>query len=209
MKSKFLFVALTSLLTMTVFNSCEKEDDDDTGGGGVINNNTITAKVENGSDYNGEINLVKALIVTGERRNPQTGHYEWTGHEVGSSSYSNGGFTLKLLESVDDRYLQPGTDELPEGLTISNPDVKIGFVTIVAYDESGAEIGSFELYSEDYEGILLYADGNVSVTGSSAYDDERTYNLQLKKGWNTVYVVGDDEATTQTPSRLKWYFDYN
>jgi hypothetical protein len=206
-KSKFLWAALMSLMLMAVFNSCEKEDDDDTGGG-VVSNNTITAKVENGSDYNEEINLVKALIVTGERRNPQTGQYEWAGHEVGSGSYSKGGFTLKLSASVEDQYLEYLEDEFPDGLTISDPDVKIAFVTIVAYDESGAEIGSFELYSEDYEGILLYADGNVSITGTSADEEEMTYNLQLKKGWNTVYG-NDDRITTQTPAGLKWYFDYN
>jgi hypothetical protein len=205
MKHKFLFMALAGLMTMPVISSCDKEDDDDdTGANGVIINNTITVKVENGNDYNEEIDEVKALAYS-----RGSGH-----NEVGSGAYSNGGFTLKLLESVSEEYLESVSPEIPvfpESITISNPDVKWASIDIVAY-KSGNEVGGFYYGNEDWgEASFVYVTDDVSMTGTDTDDGYvGTYNVHLKKGWNIMYQSNDSESsyelTTSVPSPMKWYY---
>ncbi|MDR1338646.1 MAG: hypothetical protein LBK58_01075 [Prevotellaceae bacterium] len=161
------------------------------------------------SGYDGEIDLVKAEVYS---ENDET--------TLASVSYTNGGFTLKLPESVSDKYLDNfvkdylGDDY--EGITVSNPNVKVCEVNLEAY-ESGSDnrIGSFYHKTEDWEGDLYYVEADLSITGSSTdeYGDTSKFsNFHLKKGWNIIYFkhIGYIyEWTTQVPEGAKWHFYYS
>ncbi|MDR2287162.1 MAG: Ig-like domain-containing protein [Prevotellaceae bacterium] len=190
----------------------------------VTADTTITATVENGSSFNGEVDTVKAEIEYIKSNG------RWDDYMLASAPYSNGGFTLKLPKEVSDLYLNALSEgEIPDSITVSNRNVKIGQVFLNAY-ESNYQVGNFYHGTADWEGFLIYANGNVSVTGSNTYteindfdgdgvpDETYTYtekdNVHLKKGWNMVYTRETEkenntyeyEMTTTAPSDAKWYF---
>ena len=106
---KYLMMAFVSLFAVAALSSCDKgkdEKNDDDGGGTntVIVNNTITATVESGSSYSWNIETVKALVVTEDEHDPETG-YHHVGYEAATSPYTNGGFTLNLSPTVNSSYL--------------------------------------------------------------------------------------------------------
>jgi hypothetical protein len=224
MKSKFNFsvmAAMFAILPAATFVACDKDDDTDSG---AIANNTIVAAVNNGSSYSGQIDAVKAIIGTYEKFDSETGTYVWTGdYETGSGLYVNGGFTLKLQETVADKYLLSIFEDeaMPSGgITISNPNVKRRSVTICAYKADVETGGVFNYHTADetWYGTLLYVNGDVSLTGSTTDDDGEStyiekYNVHLKKGWNMVYgkevekeSSSEFELTTTVPTGLQWYF---
>jgi hypothetical protein len=210
MKKKFSIMAFVSLFTVVALCSCSKDDNgDDNGGSGGIHNNTIIASVEDGNSYDGEIDVVKALVITGEDS------HGWTGYEAASSTYSNGGFKLNLTATVSDEYLGGEFKNIPDGITVNNPNVKTEWGLVIAY-KSDRQIGEF-YYGKDCESYLMYANGDLSITGSyTDYDgDLEKYNVHLKKGWNMVYEMDTEtkdgkeeyEVTTQAPVGSKWYYD--
>jgi hypothetical protein len=197
--------------------SCSKDEDDENGNAQVPDNK-FTA-VENGASYNGKIDVVKAEIYSESSSNYIT---------LASTTYENGGFTLDLPESVSAQYLE-GLDveeDVPEGLTVSNLNVKTGWVDLDAY-KSNSETGYFYHGTGDWEGGLVYFDSDCNMTGSYTdtdtyseitYTDKYFYNVHGKKGWNIMYYKetkkGDysyeEEITTQVPAGAKWYFyDYS
>jgi hypothetical protein len=224
MKRNFLMMALVCLFTVVAISSCKKDDDDENNGG---IGNTLTVTVENGSSLNGKIDNVKLEIGY-----ELLSSYGWGYYEVASAPYSNGGFTLNLSETVDDTYLEAfDTDDLDDGVKVSNPNVKTGYAEIEAY-KADYSTGCFYHGTNDWESELMYANGDVSVTGS--YTDTETWedsvggtitetltekcNIHLKKGWNIMYYKGTEkgnntyevETTTTAPSGAKWYYvDYS
>jgi hypothetical protein len=187
----------------------------------VVEDNTITVTVENGSSYNSKIDVVKAEIIV-----------EDDDIEV-SAPYSNGGFTLKLPEPISDVNLEAAfedEDDYPEGVTVSNRNVKVAYLDEIEGYKSNNYIGDFYNESSDgWELEYIYSNGNVSVTGAGTeeyeydyngdgeYEKERyKYNMHLAKGWNIVYFKYIEkennnyeyEVTTQAPaSTIKWYFE--
>ena len=151
---------------------------------------------------------------------------------MSDADYDNGEFTLKLPESVGNKYLKPffaDEDDIPDELTISNLDAKIGATYLLA-SESNEFAGLFYYatgtYSSAWIGGLVYVNSDLSVTGSFigeiyTFDDDGniidingdcplTYNVNVKKGWNIVYektTEDEYEMTTIAPSGLKWYFE--
>ncbi|MDR2621645.1 MAG: hypothetical protein LBC48_03575 [Dysgonamonadaceae bacterium] len=219
MESKFLKVAFVSLSAVVAFSSCDKDDDDNGGFNNMVQDNTITAVVENGNNYNDKIDTVKIRAW-----DENTSSYK----TLASTDYSNGGFTLQLPATVSDHYLYElfGDDEIPEGVSVSNLDVKTLDEEIGAYQsDSEYSIGEFYHGTKDWYGMLIYVDGDVNVTGSfteTEYDeyDDKTYtekikyNVHLKKGWNIAYAketekgtLREYEVSSQVPSGAKWYFD--
>jgi hypothetical protein len=205
MKRNFLMMAFVCLFTVAALSSCSKDDDDT----GNISDNTVVAVVENDSSYPGMIDIVQAEIWSEDGL-----------HVLASAEYKNGGFSLTLPESVNDRYLDPfDEDYIPEAIKISNWDVKTGWIYLEAYNTADVNVGYFYHKTGGWEGELVYASGNVSITGSYTEEDDdgdtRTekYNLNLKKGWNIVYAnetkTGNAytlESTSTTPAGAKWYF---
>jgi hypothetical protein len=135
-------------------------------------------------------------------------------------AYVNGGFTLDLPASVDDKYLytfDEKFDVLPESIKVSNPNVKMTDPSLSAYKwdpeatYNPVTVGYIYYGTTDilWRGNLWYVDGDVTITGSSKV--ERTvdglqiskttvYSINAKKGWNIVYKneVHTDTETTES-----------
>jgi hypothetical protein len=218
MKRDYFKMAFVSLFAVVALCSCSKDNDDnnDKAGNSVIQNNTISVSVENGASYSGKIDIVKAEIYS-ESDNEYV--------PLVSVPYNSGVFTINLPANVGAQHLSPPFEDEDEmqGLTVSNPNVKGGSVDLDAY-KSNSEIGLFYLETGDWEGSLIYVDGNLNITGShtetgDGWTETLKYNYNLRKGWNIVYVKEtskgnnsyDVEFTTQVPGgEAKWYFhEYN
>jgi hypothetical protein len=226
MNRNFLMMAFVSLFTVVALCSCSKDDDEngDNGGNGVIQNNTLTVSVENGASYSGKIDVVKATTYS------ESDDDEFT---LVSAPYTNGGFTLILPANLGAQYLENlDEDEIPQGITVSNPKAKTGWADLDAY-KGDNRAGYFYHGIGDWEGELIYVDGDVTISGSytetwtngGGTEYEETYtethrynNCNLRKGWNIMYGKETEkgnnsyeyEVTTQVPAGAKWYFyDYS
>lgn len=206
MKLNLLKTAIVCLFTVVAISSCKKDDDGETIPSGSIRN-TITVTIGNG--YDDIIDSVKAET------------WDVGNHIVlAKTEYKNGGFTITLPDSVSSQYL-PSLfgDEIPEGITASNGNVKSAGVRLYAY-KSDIRENYFRLRSGDWNGGLVYIDGDSYITGTSTdYMEEEDYtiisiySLNLKKGWNIVYERETRtensvtyERTTAAPAGAKWYF---
>jgi hypothetical protein len=210
MKVNYLMKAIVCLFTVVALCSCSKDDDDDNSGSqtSVIKDNTITAKVEGGDNYNDEIDSVK-ITLDGISA-------------IAKAEYKNGGFTLKLPETINDSdiYPQYGDESFPGygKVNVSDPTVKTKSVVINAYNSWEYE-GYFVyrtgekdvLTRTDWHGTIVYANGNISITGTfPSGEDTYDYKVNLIKGWNIMYsrVTAEGtkyEYTTQAPTGLKWF----
>jgi len=181
-----------------VFTGCNKDDDP------VYSSITsINAKVENGTMY--DFDKVKAVMYN---------DHDEEEFVVAEGNYTNGGFLINLPETVDQRYLSPmieqdGEELFPEWLTISDPSVMGGGISLEGY-KSGSYQGDFYYmnmtqsesltnYSLSMsEATFLYVDKNVTLKGSHT-ETERIEGIQvpikfsanapLKKGWNILYLT--------------------
>ncbi|MDR2287494.1 MAG: hypothetical protein LBE04_08500, partial [Prevotellaceae bacterium] len=198
----------------------------------VIVNNTIIATVRNGSSL-GEIDSVRVIIYN---------YKDWNDYVVTTRVYPQQLY-IELPENVSDSYLTELLDErsifdttlffididdVPEGITISNRNVKIGLAYIYAckfgnHYTDFYNIGHFFYGTADCQGRLVYANGNVSITGTTTIHTDTytdiyfityTYNIHLKKGWNMVYIrlnydyeekTTEKEYTTTVPTGAEWY----
>jgi hypothetical protein len=226
-------MAFVSLFTVVALCSCNKDEneDDENGGNGEnawIQNNTINVVIENNAQYSSEIDTVKVQVGV-------SGNDDYYYLTLASVPYNNGKFTIKLPESINKQYLYNVFEELeimdhgeiPEGITISNQNIKGCYMGLYAY-KSGLphNQGGFCYYGTedgDWTGELIYMDGDVSITGTGTfywpYDWADTYkcNIHLEKGWNMVYEKNNKktdqwyevEYTTQAPAGAKWYFTYH
>jgi hypothetical protein len=236
MKNKILLFALMGIMAGALMTACNKDDgkvEDRDAKGNPIVNNVITAGVENGGDFNGDIDQVKGLINAKETYNSTTGRNEWTGSEIASCSYANGGFTLTLPAEVSAQYVnQKLSDVFGSGKSDTG---QVATLHIVAY-KSNVEVGYF-VFSKtndtvtDYSGITrLY-----SYTAHFLYAKEMGYGIYTAgekargsfsisqvwlpyKGWNTVYqqntrTIGEKDTYpyrliiySYQEDGLKWYF---
>jgi hypothetical protein len=80
--------------------------------------------------------------------------------------------------------------------------------------KDGVEVGRFEIHGNNLKDCgFIYVEKDVNITGSTfdSYDNIKTvYRYSLKKGWNRMFFVWEDEhtllATNEQPGGLKWYF---
>ncbi|MDR0729988.1 MAG: hypothetical protein LBF19_07715 [Prevotellaceae bacterium] len=196
-KSNFLKMAFVCLFTVVALGSCSK-DEEENSDNGIIVNNTITAVVENGNSYNDAIDVVKLYPDSDDDA------------VLASAEYKNGGFTMTLPANVSSQYLQSIAGDVPDGITVSNANVKIGSGNLYAY-KSDNRVGIFYLASgENLVGALVYADGDVSITGSSQGEiGTMIFNMNLKRGWNVMCqktTQNEYEITTTVPADAKWRF---
>ncbi len=204
MKKYFLNAVCLCLCAGFVFTSCKKDDDGP--GTSSIEDNKITATVSASN-----VDNVKALVdVSGDNMG------NLTGTSVANSSFSNG-FTLTLPATVDAKYLEEfDDDDFPSGISVSDKSAKTGEIVIVGYDKAGAQLGTFWYASNTWDAGFIYADKNVTITGSGTdkYGDTEVYNVSLVKGWNIIYGTETEKNdvstytyTTSDPGGLKWVFD--
>jgi hypothetical protein len=194
---------------------------DEDGGDGIIKNNTITAKVVNGLSF--DVDFIRLEI------GYDKGNDDWDVYVAANAPYVNGGFRLKLPANVNDRYLFPIDEEgyFPAGITVSHRNVKISMwddgQNLYAYKANNC-VGDIRHGIGDWGSSQVYANGDVSITGTSTNTDTNwdditfvdtfIFNVHLKKGWNILYMremsKGNNqyvyEVTTPPPSGADWYF---
>ena len=225
-KSIFLGCILIAALS---FTSCENSKN-----GGDL---TINVKVENGADYNKLVDEVSAInYIYTEVYDPYWDYWYYTRQDfyIATGTYKNGGFKLTLPKQIDNRLFNnfDYDIDIPSGVSVSNTNVKTATVDrFKAYKNTEYVDDLFYGYinytvTNYYEVFVsyIYVDADVKITGSYKYngpyyDEDYTeteeYDANLKKGWNTVYMIYDVTAkkevqtfTTKKPKAdLKWYFE--
>ena len=197
-------VATTIACLAVIFvTSCSK----DSGGPATSTVKTLDVKAGTGGV---SVDVVKLMVWDGALHKDVA---------IAEGAYSNGGFKIDLPDDVDSKYL--GTfdyDEWYDGITVSNKNAKGIYADIAAFN--GDKIVGYFNYegetktSEAYA-LLMYADSDVSFTGSGTEKDvDETYHwsvsIYLKKGWNWAYEIDEESSekyTTSKPSGLKWVFE--
>ncbi|MDR1347063.1 MAG: hypothetical protein LBJ63_01340 [Prevotellaceae bacterium] len=188
---------------------CSSDDGNDNT---PANSLTIDARVENGNDYNSQIDSVRAFVNDNDTE------------VVATAEYVNGGFTLTLPANIDSRHLNSIT--VPSGLKVSDRNMKItvidayGFVGV----KSGQITGEFHYIHTFNQGThdlvsahFFYVDRNATWDGTYIDDDGDVSvwdNVSFKKGWNTVYytvIHHNDNTNTTTysttkPNVIKWHY---
>ncbi len=216
-KFKNVFFMAAMAASVSVFSGCGDDGDpseeqssvfDDQGLTSSVFDGKIQATVAGGDSLNSKIDFVKVLVGI----HPANEYYNY---EVASAPYVNGGFTLQLSETMPAAL---NKFRLPESITVSDTTANIVECSEIRAYKGATEVGAFYYVSEsdDFVGwaaIFVYADKDVSVTGSGLLDNEvRTYRVSLKRGWNKAYVRGKNttpstrEYSSTEPSGLKWIF---
>ena len=198
MKRIHLIGMLTCLSICCVFTACKK-DKDKLGGSNSISTITATSIV-NSADA-ADVAIVKLM----------SGNYE-----VVAGEYSGSGFMLTLPATVPATELERlGT---ASGLKVSDPDVGVMMIeSVTCFDETKYEIGDFLSMKEEEKSkdvtmaMYWYVDGDVTVMGKVELTNETdNYNLNLKKGWNMLYLTeqsANNYMVTTTPkSGMQWVF---
>ena len=212
-----------------VFTSCDKDKDNENPSGGTVSK--IEGTVVNGSDYD-----VDAIIglVEGERYFVETGYGGyWTRDEVEitSSNFSNNKFSIDLPATLDDKYLELFSNDF-KGANLSDENVKSVFLNLDGYKSNKyveyldyvrmPDISATKITF--YYSVYMYVDRDVNVTGTnvvgeSSYEYTEKFNMNLKKGWNLMYmtdvyeriseddVINTENYTTTPISGYKWYFE--
>jgi hypothetical protein len=130
--------------------------------------------------------------------------------ELVAAPCQNGKFTITLPETIDSRWLvEPYAKESQSTLKVSDRGVRT-----TAMSGFSSDSGDIAPFSEDgtVTGTLFYVDRNVTITGYEQYKNKAEYNLDLKAGWNWVYITEKNETTFSTSTakpnaELKWYLD--
>ena len=204
------YLVIAALVVSAAFTSCNKNGDDDKDEGGATIDK-ITAKVEGGAKYNGEITTVKLAVD------------EYTALATGN--WNNGGFTIELPKTVDAEYLY--TVDYESTVTVSNKNAKQFCAWFIGYDADDGLVDDFWYAKQGMVNNSLtyaeyiYVDSDVNISGTEKYSDEGyewnfVYSLTLKKGWNITYWVESEteksgktvyngEHKNSTVSGLKWY----
>lgn len=135
----------------------------------------------------------------------------------------NFSFTLPHGEDLDPGVLQPFTSVFCEGMTISDASargVSVSFLMVTRDDSfvgllfqatSEDVVNSFNPPDGEVLAFRLYADRNVSMTGSCR-DAPLTFDIHLRRGWNIVLFetrlepFGRDFRTAPLPAAMRWYF---
>jgi hypothetical protein len=167
----------------------------------------ITAQVENGDILNSIITGFGAIM-----RNPDgiiDEQYSLSG------VYANGGFTITLPDSLD--VILASMAGFPGYIHVSDRTARCCyFYEIIGFDSNSSHSAQFEL-SEIIGGYLgtkyyvsfWYVDRDFTINGSA---EGNHFNMNLKKGWNKVYVIeelesGNEDKTTTPPNcNVKWQF---
>ena len=214
-KTIFLTAILIAALGFTGCGGSEKN-------GGDLN---INATVKFGDTLNDEVDEVRAVGFV------YVSDGNWENVIIANAPYKNGGFEITLPKKIDERLLAPMDFEglFPIDVTASNKKVKSTSIDKLYAFKNNTLVGRFEnTYNGsdvDASSMYIFVDGNCKISGYDSYTDsssgtpytcEITIDLNLKKGWNTVYatfatISGDAiiyTLKTQKPAfDLIWYFE--
>ena len=197
------------VLATFMFVSCEKDEAFENL---PLKSNVITAEVEDGKRYESEFSSIKVVMDNNYYTNGR--FIEIDGyHEVASSAYIDGKFSLALSETVGSSCLVSISDyfDCREGVKISNNSARGGGMSINGYDKDGVRVDDFVYHKKidndnSIRGNFIYVDRDVTITGADGWT---TYNLNLKKGWNMYFIrdygYGYKQNIISAASSLKWY----
>lgn len=220
-KVKMLFALMAMIMTMGLIASCGDEgkngNDNGNGNNPIITNGTISGKLKIYEEkYNPEIGDYEYLFKADATDEVDEivlftavydGNYD-EDIELGRGSVANGEFSFKL-PTPSNEYLEMLSKGMPDGITISDKTVKIlnsawfrGYKNDEYIGYIDYEISSL---SSDLDVDFVYVDKDVKITGTSEEydeeDDERDidiYNIDMKKGWNTLVIRGTAEGNKYT-----------
>ncbi|MDR0334074.1 MAG: hypothetical protein LBI15_11525 [Dysgonamonadaceae bacterium] len=222
----FATLLVVALCATTVFTSCGNDDDDDN------NNGAFEIRATNVINSNSKISTVKFVIVAYDEVNDRDRTLT-----VGEAPFQNNGFTMRLIDDIPQSFLWSveNLDYIEDisDIVISDRNARILAAIdysggLEAYDKDGNFLGGFafleDIRYDDREGkreaywaFWIFADRDVAVKGvlRNEYVDI-SYDLNLKKGWNTAYEYYNDgysssytrKMTSQRPSaaNLSWVF---
>jgi len=175
------------------------------------------AHVIRAENVHGSTSLVKSVRIVREIEPTPTGSRI---HALALALFENNGFRINLPQTMPDSWLFPLDEfiEEAEGFTISDKDAKVYilFRELTGCTSTKRTYGDFRLKVNDdhfrIEIMWIYTDRNVSIESEN---DEEKISLNLKRGWNKVYLIDErvDETyffvmTTQRPTdaNFQWYF---
>ncbi len=201
---KVLFATLAAVFALASFTACDKDDNKGKGNGGRDKGTKveIPGNVEDADD------VVKVAAV-----------YKKEGaiDIAASATLADGKFIVMLPETVADSKLSlDDMENLPEGVTADATDVKTVRVDFIGMDADDEQLGKYFIEGDNIYANYLYSNKAVKVTGESELEngDIMVYDLDLKKGWNLVFEMDEDEddVTTTTitntkPGNIAWLFD--
>jgi len=188
------------------FISCDKDND--------IVSRTITAKVENASEYS---NVVEVKLMVYDRTTqevvPPFGNITLIDHyiELARGIWKDGGFTIELPKTLASNHLRAlirdGSPSVISNkqptLVIKKENIRIGIIHFVGIDIDGNAVATFSSVKTgenvDTEAFYTYVDSDVTISGYTYregavrpadedaptwFETTTTYSIKWKKGWN-------------------------
>jgi len=219
MKTLKQLALLPLFFGLVLTTACTENYDNGNGNGNGDRpfNRTITAQVVNGNNYDDIISTVAITLWD----------YDDRSHTVATGTWANDGFTITLPETINTELLYP-IFYYEQGLNLSDTLARWRDVWVRAYDEQQRNRGQFSYWSGDgdaYSGLyLFYVDRDVTITGTRPFFNESVYgpptiggyevwNVQLRAGWNRIYVKREERTlyniSTEPISGLRWHFHYS
>lgn len=209
------------------FMSCEKEDNNGSDDG-FIAGKVITATVENGTNYNSQIDSVYALA----------GISRLDEKIIAKAPYENGGFTIILPETISNECLSNFDISNAPKITVSDVTAKFTVVQELIPIKNGNQVGYIKKSNIPNDILIsvndmmlctyIYVNKPVTISGSNEYNwysisGKGTmmviYNLSLLKGWNvyvskstqtrdpaTLKIIETVHISNSESAELKWYY---
>jgi len=188
----------------------------------------INAQVANGATYNAFVDEVRAISGMSVEAPAPEGwdvdvdgpYYEYQEVILATAPYQNGGFKMILPAQFDERLLYSMADdgEIPDGLTISDPNVKVCTVDYFGAYKNGEYVDdlvqmsinmlTFELVMINY----MFVDRDLRITGTIEEEGPMVYDINMKQGWNAAFIsmnmmTGAGKITTTLPAVMPlWMF---
>ena len=206
------------LCTSLMFSGCGKDDKDksDENSSSMTTKDgkfIVTAKVENGDDYNSQIDRVK--FSTRMR-------FDSEARITVEGEYSDGGFTLEFPQTVDESLLESIGEIFFKDFRIPNANISDLDAKITAFGVDNQEIFAYK--SDKYSGRFMYDNYNWSTSTTSVtyanfvYASKNVsvklyagmgFDISFQKGWNVLYIRlnSDSNETVDifTPSSTTGY----
>jgi hypothetical protein len=198
-KKKILFVLSGALLllTLALFSGCDSNLEDEASITQVYKSSDLT-------EYSGSGDV----RIFNEEKN------EYLPGTAGT--VANGKLTLKLPQTVEDKYLKSiQENNIPDSVHVSPVDGKAlnaEFHLIIGEDRHQLSYEKMD-GNKRYDSVMyLYAAKDFAISGSGPNEDGKTitYDTQMKKGWNRIHVQFESATIIMTtkpdglPSDMKW-----
>jgi hypothetical protein len=193
------------LMFAFAFSGCEKDDNSSSANADWFNGK-LTAKIENGEDYDSQISKVWALWDAGVNSSG-----DLIGRILTECEFEEGKFSIDLPE-IPDQFLMnietffSSNLEIDVDLNINNSEARLLDIDFFGISSANKYVDYFIYTTSGAKKtvcLFVYVDSNVTVKGG------KNVNIKLKEGWNRIYwTPADGKVTSSPPSGLKWYL-YN